>query len=256
MLCFENKVVIITGAAGGIGKEAANGFALAGAKVVMVDLKEEALRQTAADLGLKEGGFLLVAADVSNEQDVQGYVDRTVEKFGRIDVFFNNAGIEGAISPLADYPTDKFDAVVGVNLRGSFLGMKYVLKVMEKQQGGVIINNSSIGGLRGMPGTSAYVSTKYAIIGLTKTAAIEYAPKNIRVNAVCPSPVNTQMMRSIEAGVNSDRPDTAKDNFTSMIPLGRYGETADIINAVMFLADEGASFITGVALPVDGGMSA
>jgi len=253
---FENKVVIITGAAGGIGKEAVKCFAAEGAKIVLVDLKEEALRQTAADLHLKEGGFLPVAADVSVEKDVQNYVDRTVEKFGRVDVFFNNAGIEGAIAPIADYPIDKFDAVIGVNLRGSFLGMKYVLKVMEKQRSGVVVNTSSIGGLRGMPGTSAYVSTKFALIGLTKTAAIEYAPSNIRVNAVCPSPVNTRMMRSIEAGANSANPEAAKELYTSFIPMGRYGETTDIIKAVLFLTSDDASFITGAILSVDGGMAA
>jgi len=253
---FENKVVVITGAAGGIGKEAVRRFAAEGAKVVLVDLKEEALRQTAADLNLKEDGFLSVAADVSVEKDVQNYVDRTVAKFGRIDVFFNNAGIEGVIVPITDYPIEKFDAVIGVNLRGAFLGMKYVLRVMEKQRAGAIVNMSSIGGLRGMPTTSAYVSTKFAILGLTKTAAIECAPSNIRVNAVCPAPVNTRMMRSIESGANSADPDAARALYTSLIPLGRYGETPDVVKAVMFLASDDASFITGAYLAVDGGMTA
>jgi len=149
---FENKVVVITGAAGGIGKEAVRRFAAEGAKVVLVDLKEEALRQTAADLNLKEDGFLSVAADVSVEKDVQNYVDRTVAKFGRIDVFFNNAGIEGVIVPITDYPIEKFDAVIGVNLRGAFLGMKY----MAYPTMGWITNKAYIaaviGGLGSLPG--------------------------------------------------------------------------------------------------------
>jgi len=253
---FSEKTAIITGAANGIGKEIANAFHQEGVKVVLVDLHEEALRQAADDLGLKEGEYLLVAADVSKEENVQRYVNRAVETFGGIDIFVNNAGIEGAIAPVADYPTDKLDAVLAVNIRGSFLGMKYVLKVMEKEESGVIVNMSSIGGLRGMPNTSVYVASKYAIIGMTRSAAIEYAPKNIRINAVCPSPVNTRMMRSIEAGACAENPEGMKDLYTSMIPMGRYGETLDIACAVLFLASDQASFITGVSLPVDGGMTA
>ena len=253
---FENKVVVVTGASIGIGRHAVECFAKQGANVVMIARREEPLRQAAEEMGLQEGKYLIVTGDVQEEAVVQEFVNRTVEAFGRIDIFVNNAGIEGTIAPIVDYPVDIFDAVVAINLRGCFLGLKYVLQVMQEQKSGVIVNLSSIGGLRGMPGTSAYVSTKYAIIGLTKTAAIENAAFNIRVNAVCPSPVNTRMMRSIEAGGNADDPESMKDLYTSMIPMGRYAETEDIVNAILFLASDQASFVTGTTLTVDGGMCA
>ncbi|MCL2338308.1 MAG: SDR family oxidoreductase [Firmicutes bacterium] len=256
MADFQNKVAVVTGAANGIGKEISKSFAQAGAKVVLVDLQEDALRQAAKDLGLKEREYLLVAADISKEKDVQNYVNRAVDTFGNIDIFINNAGIEGAIAPVAEYPTDKLDAVIAVNIRGTFLGLKYVLQVMEKCENGVIINMSSIGGLKGMPNTSVYVASKFAIIGMTRSAAVEYASKNIRINAVCPAPTNTRMMRSIEAGSDPANPGAAKDLYTSFIPIGRYGETIDIARAVLFLASDQASFITGASLPVDGGMTA
>ena len=253
---FSDKTVVITGASSGIGEEAVKCFAKEGANVVLIGRRVDALEKTAKEAGLSEGKYLIVPGDVSDEAVVKDFVGRAVEKFGGIDIFLNNAGIEGVIAPIADYPVDTFDSVVAINLRGCFLGLKYALQVMEKQEHGVIVNMSSIGGLRGMPGTSAYVSTKYAIIGLTKTAAIEYAAKNIRVNAVCPSPVNTRMMRSIEAGGNAENPEAMRDLYTSMIPLGRYAETSDIVKAIMFLASDQASFITGTTLTVDGGMCA
>ncbi|WP_316572647.1 SDR family NAD(P)-dependent oxidoreductase [Neobacillus sp. YIM B06451] len=253
---FEDKVVVITGAAGGIGSEAAKQFAQEGAKLVLVDLKEDQLQDTVEKLDLKEGDYLLVPADVSNQEAVQNYVNRSVDTFGKIDVFFNNAGVGGAIVPTADYPVDAFDTVINVNLRGAFLGLKYVLQVMEKQGYGSIINTSSIGGLKAMPNTAAYNASKFAIVGLTGTAAIEYASKNIRINAVGPSPANTQMMRKTEARTNSENPEEARKLFAESIPLGRYAETSDVVNAVLFLASEESSFITGVTLPVDGGMSA
>jgi len=256
MLKYEDKVVIVTGASVGIGKEVVKKFSDEGAKVVMIGRREAKLQEAAKDLGLQEGKFLIVSGDVQDEEVVQKYVNKTVETFGKIDIFVNNAGIEGVIAPTADYPVDVFDSVMAINIRGCFLGLKYVLKVMEKQEYGAIVNLSSIGGLRGMPGTSAYVATKYAIIGLTKSAAIEYAPKSIRINAVCPSPVNTQMMRSIEAGGNADDPEAMKALYTSMIPFGRYAEAYEIADAVQFLASDQAAFITGTTLTVDGGMCA
>ncbi|MDD2234467.1 MAG: glucose 1-dehydrogenase [Desulfitobacteriaceae bacterium] len=253
---LKDKVVIITGAANGIGKEAVKGFAGQGAKVALVDLNLAALEKVAQEFNLQKDNCLLLAADVSKEEQVKQYVQKTKDTFGKIDIFFNNAGVEGAISLITDYPADALDSIINVNIKGVFYGLKYVLQVMAEQKSGSIINTSSVGGLKGMPTTSAYVASKYAIIGLTKTAALEFAESGVRVNAICPAMINTRMMRSIETGMSSDDPNTAKDQFTSMIPLGRYGEPNDIVQAVLFLASENASFITGAVLAVDGGFTA
>ncbi len=252
---LKDKVVIISGAANGIGKEAVKGFANQGAKVALVDLNMAALEKVAQEFNLRKGSYLLLPADVSKEEQVQQYVQKTKDTFGKIDVFFNNAGVEGAINLITDYPAEALEAVVNVNIKGVFYGLKYVLRVMAEQKSGSIINTSSIGGLRGMPSTSAYVASKYAIIGLTKTAALEFAGSGVRVNAICPAMINTRMMRSIESGT-SDDPNAVKDQFIGMIPLGRYGEPNDIVQAALFLASENASFITGAVLAVDGGFTA
>jgi len=255
-MSFADKVVLITGAAGGIGSATVKLFAEKGAKVSLVDLRMGDLERTAKELNLQEGKYLLIPADVAKEEEVIKYVTKTKEHFGRIDVFYNNAGIEGAISDLANYPSDVFNKVVDINIRGAFFGLKYVLQVMLEQKSGSIINCSSIGGLKGMPGTSAYVASKFAIIGMTKTAAKEYATQGIRVNAICPAMINTRMMRSIEQGINPEDAVTAKSLFEKDIPMGRYGEPEEVARAVLFLASEEASFITGVALPVDGAFTA
>ncbi len=252
---LKDKVVIISGAANGIGKEAVKGFANQGAKVALVDLNMAALEKVAQEFNLRKGSYLLLPADVSKEEQVQQYVQKTKDTFGKIDVFFNNAGVEGAINLITDYPAEALEAVVNVNIKGVFYGLKYVLRVMAEQKSGSIINTSSIGGLKGMPTTSAYVASKHAIIGLAKSAALEFAGSGVRVNAICPAMTNTRMMRSIESGT-SDDPNAAKDQFTGMIPLGRYGEPNDIVQAVLFLASENASFITGAVLAVDGGFTA
>ncbi|HWQ73024.1 MAG TPA: SDR family NAD(P)-dependent oxidoreductase [Desulfitobacteriaceae bacterium] len=253
---LNNKVVIITGAANGIGKEAVKGFANQGAKVALVDLKLSALEKVAQEFNLRKGNYLLLPADVTIEEQVEQYVQKTKDTFGKIDVFFNNAGVEGVISLITEYPAKALDSVVNVNIKGIFYGLKYVLRLMAEQKSGSIINTSSIGGLRGMPCTSAYCASKYAIIGLTKCAALEFAGSGVRVNAICPAMVNTRMMRSIEAGMNSDNPNAAKDEYTNMIPVGRYGEPDDVVQLVLFLASENASFITGATLAVDGGLTA
>ncbi len=252
---LKDKVVIISGAANGIGKEAVKGFANQGAKVALVDLNMAALEKVAQEFNLRKGSYLLLPADVSKEEQVQQYVQKTKDTFGKIDVFFNNAGVEGAINLITDYPAEALEAVVNVNIKGVFYGLKYVLRVMAEQKSGSIINTSSIGGLKGMPTTSAYVASKHAIIGLAKSAALEFAGSGVRVNAICPAMTNTRMMRSIESGT-SDDPNAVKDQFIGMIPLGRYGEPNDIVQAVLFLASENASFITGAVLAVDGGFTA
>lgn len=247
---LSEKVAVITGGAGGIGKVAAERFLKEGAKVVLVDLFEESLQKAKEELS-SYGEVLTVQADVSKESDVENYVKKALEHFGKIDVFFNNAGIEGKVAPLVEQKIEDFDKVISVNVRGVFLGLQNVLPVMIKQGHGSVINTSSVAGLEGSPGVSPYIASKHAVVGLTKAAAIEVASANVRVNSIHPSPVNTRMMRSLEDGLNVEQEDLAKT-----IPLGRYGEPSDIANLVLFLASDESSFITGVQYRIDGGMGA
>ncbi|MEC5424810.1 SDR family NAD(P)-dependent oxidoreductase [Virgibacillus sp. C22-A2] len=247
---LSGKVAVITGGAGGIGKVTAERFLKEGAKVVLVDLFEESLSKAKEELA-SFGEILTVQADVSKESEVENYVKKAVEHFGKIDVFFNNAGIEGKVAPLVDQKMEDFDQVMSVNVRGTYLGLKYVLPIMTKQGDGSVINTSSVAGLNGSPGVSPYIASKHAVVGITKAAAIEVANANVRVNSIHPSPVNTRMMRSLEEGMNVEEETLAKS-----IPLGRYGESSDIANLVLFLASDDSTFITGVQYRVDGGMGA
>lgn len=246
---FTDKVVLITGGAAGLGADAAKAFSERGAKVAIVDIATEALESTAAEIGAGER-LITIQADVSKEEDVKRYVDTTVETFGTIDVFFNNAGIEGKVAPLVDQKVEDFDRVIAINVRGSWLGLHHVLPVMYAKKSGSVINTSSIGGLVGGPlPVSPYATSKFAITGLTRIAAIESAPYGVRINSVHPSPANTQMMRSLEGGSGATQEDIAKS-----IPLGRYAEPSDVTNAVLFLASDASEFITGTQIRVDGGM--
>lgn len=253
---FEGKVVLITGAGGGIGRAAARRFAEEGARVVAVDLPDSALDDTVA--AVKETGSeaLAVAADVTRSEQVQKYTKAAIDTFGGIDAFFNNAGIEGWIGPLTEYPEEVFDKVLAVNVRGVWLGMKYVGPAMRKRGGGAIVNVSSVAGLGGTANLIAYGASKHAVIGMTKSAALEFAPDKIRVNAVCPSPVETRMMRSLERGFNADHPELVKQGMAANIPLGRYGEPEEVAALVAFLCSDEARFITGGIYTVDGGMRA
>ena len=245
---LQDKVAVITGGAGGIGKVTAKRFLDEGASVVLVDLFEDALAEAKKELG---ENVLTVEADVTKEEDVQKYVDKTVEQFGKIDIFFNNAGIEGKVAPITEQKVEDFDKVMAVNVRGMFLGLQKVLPVMIKQKSGSIINTSSVAGLGGSPNVSPYITSKHAVVGLTKAAAVESATHGIRVNSIHPSPVNTRMMRSLETGLEVDEATMAKS-----IPLGRYGESEDIASLVVFLASDESTFITGSQYRIDGGMAA
>lgn len=252
---LQEKVAIITGGSGGIGQETAARFLAEGASVVLVDIDQAGL--DAARQALGGGDRVLTArADVSNEDDVRQYVQTTLDRFGRIDVFFNNAGIEGKVAPLHEQDIAMFDKVLAINVRGAYLGLKHVLPHMYKAGTGSVINTSSVAGLDGSPGVLPYVTSKHALTGMTKVAAIEAAAHGVRVNSVHPSPVNTRMMRSLEAGFAPDDAEGAKADLEKAIPLGRYGEPADIANLVLFLASDESRFITGAQVRIDGGMGA
>lgn len=253
MTRLENKIAIITGGTGGIGKVTAELFLKEGAKVVLVDLDASLLAETEAELSAL-GEVMSVQADVSSEADAANYVQQTMDRFGRIDVFFNNAGIEGKVAPITDQKVEDFDKVMAVNVRGLFLGLQQVMRVMLKQGSGSIINMSSVAGLIGSPGVAPYVGSKHAVVGITKSAALEAGPYNVRVNSVHPSPINTRMMRSLEEGFSPGHAEEAKASLERNIPLGRYGESIDVANVVLFLASDESTFITGSQYRIDGGM--
>lgn len=252
---LEGKVAIITGGAGAIGKKTGELFLKEGAKVALVDLDEDLLKKAQTDLK-QYGEVITIKSDVSNEDDVKNYVNRTLDKFERIDIFFNNAGIEGEVGPIVDQEIDQFDKVFQVNVHGVFLGLKHVLPVMSKQKSGSIINTSSDAGLSGDPGLGPYAASKHAVVGLTKTAALEVARDNVRVNSIHPTSVNTRMMRSIELGMNPEDDAKAKEYLMNEIPMRRYGEKQDIAKLVLFLASDDSDFITGSQYRVDGGIGA
>lgn len=252
---MQDKVVVITGGSGGIGKATAARFLEEGASVALVDIDQAGLDATREALGSGER-VLAIKADVSDEADVKQYVQSTIDRFGRIDVFFNNAGIEGKVAPLEQQDTAMFDKVLAINVRGAYLGLKHVLPHMYKAGAGSVINTSSISGLQGTADVLPYVTSKHAVTGMTKVAALEAAKHNVRVNSVHPSPVNTRMMRSLEAGFAPGDAEGAKAALQKAIPLGRYGETSDIANLVLFLASDESRFITGAQYRIDGGMGA
>jgi meso-butanediol dehydrogenase / (S,S)-butanediol dehydrogenase / diacetyl reductase len=254
-LDFKGKVVLITGAAGGVGKAAARAFRQQGAKLALVDLAQSALDAVAEELQLVAEDSLLIVADVSKEENVEHYVEATKSKFGRIDVFFNNAGIEGKPGPLVDTDAQTLDAILNVNVKGSFFGIKHVMSTMIEQKHGAIVNTSSMAGLIGFPNLGVYTASKHAVIGLTRAAALESAHAGVRVNAVCPGPVNTRMMRGIEAGISAENPVAVKSQFADSVALKRYAEPEEIAELVLFLASDRASYVTGSMYTIDGGMT-
>lgn len=253
---FEGKVAIVTGAAGGIGRAAAIRFASEGASVVLVDRDDGQLGETVDAIGPASGGTHSVTADVTRSDEVARYVEAATSTFGGVDILFNNAGIEGVVAPLEQYPEEVFDQVLAVNLKGVWLGMRHVAEAMRLRGGGAIVNTASVAGLSGTPMLIAYGASKHAVVGMTKTAALELAPAGIRVNAVCPSPIETRMMRSIEAGISPDDPEAIKKTVTEGLPLGRYGEPVEVAALVAFLASDEAAYITGGIYPIDGGHQA
>lgn len=252
---LQGKAGIVTGCGGGIGRAVSVRLAEEGVKLVLVDYNEVSGRET-LDLVQRSGGeAVFVRADVSKEADVQEYVHAAKDTFGRIDLFHNNAGIVGTLEYMADYPVDMFDQVVAINQRGVFLGMKYVLKVMDGQQSGSIINTASIGAITGGYKFTPYVATKHAVLGLTKVAAIEYGARGIRVNAICPGPINTPMNREASVKNNPDNPQEYQEKLYERVPSRRFGEPEEVAGLVAFLASDEAAFINGAAITIDGAMT-
>lgn len=251
---LDNKVAIITGGAGGIGLQAGRLFAQEGAKVLLVDLHENALKEAVQTIG--SDAVRYCAADVTQPDQTQRYIQAAVEQFGGVDILLANAGIEGEVKPISDYAIDTFDQVMAVNVRGVWLGLKYAAPEISKRGGGSIVITSSVAGVRGAAGVSAYIASKHAVIGLMRTAALEMAAKKIRVNTVNPAPVDTRMMRSLEKGFEPDDPGRAKEMVSAMVPLQRYADPVEVARIMLFLASDESSYCSGGVYMVDGGMTA
>lgn len=253
MAGLEGRVAIVTGGSGGIGRAAAARFVEVGAKVLLVDLDADALAEVAASLG---DSVATHVADVTDPDDSAAYVRAAVEAFGGVDILIANAGIEGTVKPIVEQDVEVLDRVLAVNVRGVWLGMKYAFPEMEKRGGGSVVIMSSVAGIKGTAGLSPYVTSKHAVIGLMRSAALEGAPSRIRVNTVNPSPVETRMMRSLEDGMVPGDAQTAHDRIASGIPLGRYAQPDEIAGLMLFLSSDDAGFLTGGVYMADGGISA
>lgn len=247
---FNGKVALVTGAASGMGLATAQAFAKAGAAVVLADVKEDAVKAAVEKLVTTGHKALAVRCNVSDDAQVAAMVDRTVSEFGRLDAAFNNAGVMARIAPTANSTREDWDRVIGINLRGVWSCMKHELRQMERQGSGAIVNNASVGALTGNPGIGSYIASKHGVVGLTRTAALEYIRHGIRVNAINPGLIDTQVARDVVAGDEKAYAELAKQ-----VPIGRAGRPEEIASVVLWLCSPGASYVVGHALTVDGGMT-
>lgn len=255
MTRLKNKVVVLTGAGSGIGLAAVRLFAQEGAKLMLAGRNEAALACAVKSAG--EGNASYLVADVSRPEDNQRLIQAAEQKFGGIDAFVANAGVEGATASIVDYPLDVFDQVMAVNVRGVFLGLKFAIPALKQRTGGSIVITSSIGGIKARgQGNSAYIASKHAEIGLMRSATMECAPFNIRVNCVLPGPTATRMMRNIEEGRSPGAPEKTRELIVAGLPLKRYGTAEEIANLMLFLVSDESSICTGGVYMADGGLSA
>jgi NAD(P)-dependent dehydrogenase (short-subunit alcohol dehydrogenase family) len=250
---FENKVALVTGGTSGIGLATAVAFARAGAKVVLSGRREKEGKQVVSLIMKSGGDAAFIKTDVSNEAEVEALVDQTVSTFGRLDVAFNNAGVEGeGARRTHEQSVANYRTVMDVNVLGVLVAMKYEITAMLKNGGGSIVNNASVAGLVGLPGASVYVASKHAVMGLTRSAALEYAKEGIRVNAVSPGPIQTPMLDRFMGELGAE----VEAHLINTLPMGRKGRPEEIAEAVLWLCSDKGSFVTGQSLTVDGGWTA
>jgi len=250
---FEGKVALVTGAGSGIGRSTAYAFAERGAKVVVADVDVKGGEATVDHIKESGGEAIFVKTDVSKSEDVQALVNKTVETYGKLDCALNNAGINRGIGvPTADYKEEDWDVVQSVNLKGVWLCMKYEIRQMLKQGGKAsIVNTASISGLSAHPADPAYVSSKFGCVGLTKTAALEYAKTGIRINCICPGPIKTALFDKVEEAIPG-----SSEAIKDIVPMGRAGEPEEVAQSVIWLSSEAASYVTAMAMSIDGGEAA